>query len=40
MAIVKDTNSLLSSNLAWIIVDDGSVDIRNKKCESFKQLKS
>ena len=30
------TNSLLSFNLVWTIVGDGSVDTFIEKCESFK----
>ena len=36
----KDTNSLLSLNLMWAIVGEGSVSICIEKCGSFKRLKS
>ena len=36
----KDTNSLVSLNLVWTIVGDGSVYICIEKCEYLKLLKA
>ena len=36
--IKKDTNSILSLNLMWTIIGDGSVNICIEKCESFNRL--